>query len=77
MTKLLIGLTVFTVMTTWQRGRGLVTAERAQLEGRLPEFIDDLRSGKVSTLRIPGTACSSTAASRQRRRAPNPRGDSF
>ncbi|MGW1912648.1 potassium transporter Kup [Streptomyces sp. NPDC002076] len=53
---LLIGLTVFTVMTTWQRGRELVTAERARLEGPLPEFIDDLRSGKVPTRRIPGTA---------------------
>ncbi|MGW3193723.1 potassium transporter Kup [Streptomyces sp. NPDC001118] len=53
---LLIGVTAFTVMTTWQRGRELVTAERARLEGPLPEFIEDLRSGKVSTLRIPGTA---------------------
>ncbi|MGW1805277.1 potassium transporter Kup [Streptomyces sp. NPDC002078] len=53
---LLIGITAFTVMTTWQRGREIVTAERAQLEGPLPEFIDDLRSEKVSTLRIPGTA---------------------
>ncbi|MGW2518512.1 potassium transporter Kup [Streptomyces sp. NPDC001617] len=53
---LLIGLTVFTVMTTWQRGRELVTAERAREEGPLPEFIDRLRTGEVSTLRIPGTA---------------------
>ncbi|MER6128077.1 potassium transporter Kup [Streptomyces sp. NPDC001795] len=53
---LLIGLTAFTVMTTWQRGRQIVTAERAEREGPLPEFIDDLRTGKVSTLRIPGTA---------------------
>ncbi|MET9073597.1 potassium transporter Kup [Streptomyces sp. NPDC004232] len=53
---LLIGVTAFTVMTTWQRGREVVTAERARLEGPLPEFIEDLRSGKLSTLRIPGTA---------------------
>ncbi|MFE4872037.1 potassium transporter Kup [Streptomyces sp. NPDC056682] len=53
---LLIGLTAFTVMTTWQRGREIVTAERARLEGPLPEFIDDLRTGKVPTRRIPGTA---------------------
>lgn len=53
---LLIGLIAFTVMTTWQRGRELVTAERVRQEGPLPEFIDRLRSGKVSTLRIPGTA---------------------
>ncbi|MBD0744202.1 potassium transporter Kup [Streptomyces sp. CBMA152] len=53
---LLIGLTAFTVMTTWQRGRELVTAQRAHHEGPLPEFIDHLRSGEVATLRIPGTA---------------------
>ncbi|MEU9282598.1 KUP/HAK/KT family potassium transporter [Streptomyces sp. NPDC048342] len=45
-----------TSATTWQRGREIVTAERAQLEGPLPEFIEDLRTEKVSTLRIPGTA---------------------
>ncbi|MGW0652629.1 potassium transporter Kup [Streptomyces umbrinus] len=53
---LLIGLTAFTVMTTWQRGRELVTAERSRQEGTLPEFIDDLRTGQEPTLRAPGTA---------------------
>ncbi|MEU6147834.1 potassium transporter Kup [Streptomyces sp. NPDC047081] len=53
---LLIGLTVFTVMTTWQRGRDLVTAERAREEGPLPEFVEQLRSGELPTLRAPGTA---------------------
>ncbi|MBV9026966.1 MAG: KUP/HAK/KT family potassium transporter [Streptomycetaceae bacterium] len=53
---LLIGLTAFTVMTTWQRGRELVTAERTRHEGPLREFVDHLRSGKISTLRVPGTA---------------------
>ncbi|MFD8420796.1 potassium transporter Kup [Streptomyces sp. NPDC059668] len=53
---LLIALTAFTVMTTWQRGRALVTAERARQEGPLPEFIDRLRSGQMPTLRAPGTA---------------------
>ncbi|MFD7757778.1 potassium transporter Kup [Streptomyces sp. NPDC059757] len=53
---LLIGLTAFTVMTTWQRGRELVTAERARAEGPLPEFVDDLRTGREPTLRAPGTA---------------------
>jgi len=53
---LLIGLTVFTVMTTWQRGRDLVTAERAREEGPLPEFVEQLRSGELPTLRASGTA---------------------
>ncbi|MEV6006161.1 KUP/HAK/KT family potassium transporter [Streptomyces sp. NPDC051976] len=53
---LLIGLTAFTVMTTWQRGRELVTAERARHEGPLPEFVDQLRSGATPALQVPGTA---------------------
>ncbi|MBM7784987.1 potassium transporter Kup [Tenggerimyces flavus] len=53
---LLIGLTLFTVMTTWQKGREIVTAKREQLEGSLREFVDDLRSGKKPTQVVPGTA---------------------
>jgi KUP system potassium uptake protein len=53
---LLIGLTAFTAMTTWQRGREIVTAERERREGPLREFVDQLRKGKPSTLRVPGTA---------------------
>ncbi|MFD9400290.1 KUP/HAK/KT family potassium transporter [Streptomyces sp. NPDC060011] len=53
---LLIGLTAFTVMTTWQRGRQLVTAERAEHEGSLREFVDQLRSGDMPVLQVPGTA---------------------
>ncbi|WP_089105836.1 potassium transporter Kup [Streptomyces hyaluromycini] len=53
---LLIGLTVFTVMTTWQRGREVVTAERARREGPLEEFIEELRAKEATTLRVPGTA---------------------
>ncbi|WP_327690588.1 MULTISPECIES: potassium transporter Kup [unclassified Streptomyces] len=53
---LLIGLTVFTVMTTWQRGREAVTAERARHEGPLRAFVDDLRSGELSAVQVPGTA---------------------
>jgi KUP system potassium uptake protein len=53
---LLIGLTAFAIMTTWQRGRRIVTAERARREGSLREFVDDLRDGRTSVLRVPGTA---------------------
>jgi KUP system potassium uptake protein len=52
---LLIGITAFTVMTTWQRGRELVTAERERREGPLREFVHRLRTD-TSTLRVPGTA---------------------
>jgi KUP system potassium uptake protein len=53
---LLIGLTAFTVMTTWQRGRHIVTAERERQEGSLPEFIEQLRDHTLPTVRVPGTA---------------------
>jgi KUP system potassium uptake protein len=53
---LLIGLTAFTVMTTWQRGREIVTAQRQQREGSLREFVDQLRNNELSTVRVPGTA---------------------
>ncbi|MEV8096479.1 potassium transporter Kup [Kitasatospora sp. NPDC085879] len=53
---LLIGVTAFTVMTTWQRGRQLVTAERERHEGPLRQFVDRLHSGQVRALKVPGTA---------------------
>ncbi|TCO62131.1 potassium transporter Kup [Actinocrispum wychmicini] len=52
---LLIGLTAFTVMTTWERGRKIVTAARERLEGPLREFVDRLRTGQQPTI-VPGTA---------------------
>ncbi len=53
---LLIGLTAFTIMATWQRGREIVTEERGRREGSLRQFIDDLRQNKAWTRRVPGTA---------------------
>ncbi len=53
---LLIGLTAFTVMTTWQRGRRIVTTARERREGSLRAFIDGLSAGTPATTRVPGTA---------------------
>ena len=53
---LLIGLTAFTVMITWQRGREIVTAERERREGPLREFVERLRTNKAPIRRVPGTA---------------------
>jgi KUP system potassium uptake protein len=53
---LLIGLTAFTIMTTWQRGRAIVTAERERREGSLRQFIDQIRDKTLPTIRVPGTA---------------------
>ena len=53
---LLIGIIVFTIFTTWQRGRELVTLERVREEGPLPEFIAQLHAMKPPLHRVPGTA---------------------
>jgi KUP system potassium uptake protein len=53
---LLIGLTAFTVMTTWQRGRAVVTRERERAEGPLRTFIHKLREDQRLLTRVPGTA---------------------
>ncbi|MDX6264360.1 MAG: system potassium uptake protein [Kribbellaceae bacterium] len=53
---LIIAITVFTVLTTWQRGRVLVTQRREQREGPLREFIDQLHESSPPLQRVPGTA---------------------
>ena len=53
---LLIGIIAFTVMTTWQRGRELVTLARNKAEGPLREFIDEVTHCVPPLVRIPGTA---------------------
>jgi KUP system potassium uptake protein len=53
---LVIALSVFTLLTTWQRGRRIVTANRTREEGPLQRFIDDLHAQEGRVLRVPGTA---------------------
>ncbi|WP_297621050.1 potassium transporter Kup [Nocardia sp.] len=53
---LLIGISTFTAMTTWRRGREIVTRAREEKEGPLPEFIDALHEKRLPVIRIPGTA---------------------
>ena len=53
---LLIGITAFTILTTWQRGRELVTVQRDREEGPLPAFIDQLHAMNPPLQRVPGTA---------------------
>ena len=53
---LLIAIVAFTVMTTWQRGRQLVTRLRQRDEGQLSAFIDYLHAMKPPLLRVPGTS---------------------
>jgi len=51
---LLIAAVMFTVMTTWQRGRQVITRNRAAVEGSLRDFVEELRARPVR--RVPGTA---------------------
>jgi KUP system potassium uptake protein len=53
---LLIGVIAFTIFTTWQRGRELVTQQRVRAEGPLPEFMAHLHAIKPPLHRVPGTA---------------------
>ena len=53
---LLIGIITFTIFTTWQRGRELVTQRRMHVEGPLPDFIAQLHAMKPPLHRVPGTA---------------------
>jgi KUP system potassium uptake protein len=53
---LLIAVTTFTIMTTWQRGRQIVTRAREQAEGPLREFVDQLPERRPRLVRVPGTA---------------------
>jgi len=53
---LLIGVSVFTVLITWQRGRALVTARRERDEGSLRAFVDELHARRPPLQRVPGTA---------------------
>jgi KUP system potassium uptake protein len=51
---LLIAITTFTVMTTWQRGNTIVSRRREVAEGPLDAFVDQL--SRRGLLRVPGTA---------------------
>jgi KUP system potassium uptake protein len=50
------GLIIFTVLTTWRRGRELADASRARVEGPLQEFVDDLHAHEIPVQRVKGCA---------------------
>ena len=58
---LLLALVVFTLLTTWQRGRELLTERRAEAEGLLHDFVEDIRASDPPIIRVPGTAVCLTA----------------
>jgi KUP system potassium uptake protein len=58
---LLLAATVFTLLTTWQRGRELVSVKRARAEGLLHDFVEEVRAIEPRIFRAPGTAVCLTA----------------
>jgi KUP system potassium uptake protein len=53
---LLIAVVAFTVMTTWARGREIVSRAREEAEGPLREFVDQVGERRPPLARVPGTA---------------------
>jgi KUP system potassium uptake protein len=53
---LLVGAIVLLMLTTWDLGRRLVTAERAEAEGPLEEFIESMNVGQRPPIDLPGVA---------------------
>jgi KUP system potassium uptake protein len=53
---IVVGGLVYTVMSTWQTGRRIVTRNREREEGSLRDFIEILRISQPPVIRVPGTA---------------------
>ncbi|MDH2416052.1 KUP/HAK/KT family potassium transporter [Nocardioides sp. CER19] len=53
---IVIALSAFLIMTTWQRGRELVTARRQAMEGTLTDFVSELADGSERAAVVEGTA---------------------
>ncbi|HEV3379494.1 MAG TPA: potassium transporter Kup [Trebonia sp.] len=51
---LLVGVLVFIVLVTWQKGRAIVTRKRRADEGSLRDFVDKLHA--MDLAKVPGTA---------------------
>ncbi|WP_312033703.1 MULTISPECIES: KUP/HAK/KT family potassium transporter [unclassified Rhodococcus (in: high G+C Gram-positive bacteria)] len=51
-----IAVLAFIVMTTWQRGRGIISRAREEAEGSLRAFVDQLHDRRPQLQRVPGTA---------------------
>jgi KUP system potassium uptake protein len=53
---IIVGIGVYTVLSTWQQGRRIVSRNRARKEGSLAGFIEVLRITQPPVQRVPGTA---------------------
>jgi KUP system potassium uptake protein len=53
---LTIGLIVFTLLMTWNKGRSIVTARRSRAEGEMRDFIEQFDGLDFPVQRVPGVA---------------------
>jgi KUP system potassium uptake protein len=53
---LLIAAVIFVVLTTWQKGREILTANRTELEGPLRAFVEQVHAADPPAFRPPRTA---------------------
>ncbi|MDQ3587309.1 MAG: potassium transporter Kup [Actinomycetota bacterium] len=53
---LVVGLLVYVVLTTWRKGREIVTRNRIEEEGPLLDFVTGLQESPDPPVRVPGTA---------------------
>jgi KUP system potassium uptake protein len=60
---IVIALSVFTILMTWQRGRAIVTRNRMLAEGSLTAFINELDAREPPVARVPGCAIFLNASS--------------
>ncbi|HEY0316923.1 MAG TPA: potassium transporter Kup [Solirubrobacterales bacterium] len=51
-----VGVVIFTVLSTWRQGLEKVRAARAELEGPLRSFVEELRRADPPPIRLRGTA---------------------
>jgi KUP system potassium uptake protein len=49
-------LVVFTILRTWERGHEILVRNRAEQEGPLDAFVEELRAAETPVTRVPGTA---------------------
>ena len=72
---LAIALCVFSILTTWQRGREIVTRRRVEEEGPLREFVDEVREtgARPGHRRLPEREPGDDAAGAARQRRAQPR----
>jgi KUP system potassium uptake protein len=53
---LLVGILIFTILSTWRLGRERVHAARIEAEGSLRSFVEELRTMQPPPVRVRGTA---------------------